>query len=298
MSEVNTIHAGLTEVPFRATEFRRIRRVLLSRGVVVFGIIVILALITTAILAPLIAPHDPYKQNLSQTLLQPCKEHPLGTDTLGRDMLSRLIFGTRITLMVGVVAVSVAAAIGMTIGLIAGYFGGWVSAVFMRFVDAVMAFPMILLALLIAGILEGGLKNVVIALTIGLMPQYARLMWGQVLTVKESDYVLAGHVVGASDPRIIFRHILPSCLPPLIVQITMMMGMAILAEASLSFLGVGIKPPEAAWGTMVNEGYQYLRTDPMLSLVPGFAIMLAVFGFSMVGDGLRDALDPRLRGIL
>jgi ABC-type dipeptide/oligopeptide/nickel transport system permease subunit len=260
--------------------------------------IVILALIITAILAPLIAPSDPYKQNLSQALLRPSRGHLLGTDALGRDMLSRLIFGTRIALMVGVAAVGAAAVIGMTIGLIAGYLGGWMGIVFMRFVDAVMAFPMILLALLIAGILEGGLKNVIIALSIGLMPQYARLMWGQVLSVKESDYVLAGNVIGASDPRIMFRHILPNCLPPLIVQITMMMGMAILAEASLSFLGVGIKPPEAAWGTMIYEGYQYLRAHPILSLVPGFAIMLVVFAFNMVGDGLRDALDPKLRGVL
>jgi ABC-type dipeptide/oligopeptide/nickel transport system permease subunit len=260
--------------------------------------IVILALIITAILAPLITPSDPYKQDLSQALLRPSRGHLLGTDALGRDMLSRLIFGTRIALMVGVAAVGAAAVIGMTIGLIAGYLGGWMGIVFMRFVDAVMAFPMILLALLIAGILEGGLKNVIIALSIGLMPQYARLMWGQVLSVKESDYVLAGNVIGASDPRIMFRHILPNCLPPLIVQITMMMGMAILAEASLSFLGVGIKPPEAAWGTMIYEGYQYLRAHPILSLVPGFAIMLVVFAFNMVGDGLRDALDPKLRGVL
>jgi ABC-type dipeptide/oligopeptide/nickel transport system permease subunit len=253
---------------------------------------------TTAILAPLIAPYDPYHQDLTQTLLQPCRKHPLGTDALGRDTLSRLIFGTRITLIVGVAAVGAAAAIGMTIGLIAGYLGGWVSVALMRFVDAVMAFPMILLALLIAGILEGGLKNVIVALSIGLMPQYARLMWGQVLSVKESDYVLAGRVIGANNSRIMFHHILPSCLPPLIVQITMMMGMAVLAEASLSFLGVGIKPPEAAWGTMVYEGYQYLRAHPILSLVPGFAIMVVVFSFNMVGDGLRDALDPRLRGVL
>jgi peptide/nickel transport system permease protein len=298
MSEVETLCQDLNEISPQTSEFRRIRRVFFSRGVVIFGMIVILALIITAILAPLITPSDPYKQDLSQALLRPSRGHLLGTDALGRDMLSRLIFGTRIALMVGVAAVGAAAVIGMTIGLIAGYLGGWMGIVFMRFVDAVMAFPMILLALLIAGILEGGLKNVIIALSIGLMPQYARLMWGQVLSVKESDYVLAGNVIGASDPRIMFRHILPNCLPPLIVQITMMMGMAILAEASLSFLGVGIKPPEAAWGTMIYEGYQYLRAHPILSLVPGFAIMLVVFAFNMVGDGLRDALDPKLRGVL
>jgi len=266
--------------------------------VVVFGTIVILVLIITAIFAPLIAPYDPYKMDLSKTLLQPCREHLLGTDAIGRDMLSRLIFGTRIALMVGVVAVGAAAVSGMTIGLIAGYFGGWVGAIFMRFIDALMAFPLLLLALLIAGILGGGLQNVIVALSIGLMPQYARLMWGQVLSIKEGDYIAAARVIGASNLRIMLRHMLPNCLPPLIVQITMMMGMAILAEASLSFLGVGIKPPEAAWGTIVFEGYQHLRTHPILSLVPGLAIMLVVFSFNMVGDGLRDALDPRLRGVL
>ena len=297
-SEVDTLRAGLTEVPPTASELRRIRRVLFSRGVVVFGIIVILALIITAIFAPWIAPYDPYKMDLGKTFLQPCREHLLGTDALGRDVLSRLIFGTRIALIVGVVAVGAAAALGMTMGLIAGYFGGWVSMIFMRFTDAIMAFPMILLALLIAGMLGGGLKNVILALTIALMPSYARLMWGQVLSVKEGDYIGAARAIGASDLRIMLRHILPNCLPPLIVQITMMMGMAILAEAALSFLGVGIKSPEAAWGTMIYEGYQYLRMHPILSLVPGLAIILVVFSFNMVGDGLRDALDPRLRGIL
>lgn len=298
MSEEDIKHIDLIEVPPQASEFQRIRRVLLSRGLVVFGMIVILMLIITAIFAPLIAPYNPYKQNVRKTLLQPCKEHLLGTDPLGRDTLSRLIFGTRVALMVGVVSIGVAATIGMTIGLIAGYFGGWVNTVIMRFIDSLMSCPMILLALFIAGILEGGLKNVIIALSIGLMPQYARLMCGQVLSVKENDYVLAGHCVGASNVRIMLSHILPNCLPPLIVQVTMMMGLAILAEAALSFLGIGIKPPGAAWGAMVSDGYQYLLTQPILSFAPGLAIMLVVFSFNMVGDGLRDSLDPRLRGVL
>ncbi|UCG67137.1 MAG: ABC transporter permease [Deltaproteobacteria bacterium] len=292
------MHKDVTEESARISEFRRFYRVFFSRGVVVFGIIVIIALIITAIFAPWMAPYDPYALDMSKTILQPCKEHLLGTDALGRDMLSRLIFGTRIALMVGVVAVGAAATIGMTMGLLAGYLGGWVSMIFMRLTDALMAFPMVLLALLIAGILGGGLKNVIVALTIGLTPSYARLMYGQVLSIRENDYVLAGRSMGANNVRIMLRHIFPNCMPPLIVQITMMIGMAILAEASLSFLGVGIKPPEAAWGTIVYEGYQYLRTNPTLSLIPGFAIMIVVFSFNMVGDGLRDALDPRLRGVL
>jgi ABC-type dipeptide/oligopeptide/nickel transport system permease subunit len=288
----------LTQISHKVSEFRRFHRVFLSRGVVIFGIMVILAFILTAIFAPWIAPNDPYALDMGNTLLQPCKAHPLGTDALGRDILSRLIFGTRIALMVGIVAVGAAAIIGMAIGLMAGYLGGWVSIIFMRLTDSLMAFPMILLALLIAGILGGGLKNVIVALTIGLTPSYARIMYGQALSIRENDYILAERSLGAGNIRIMLQHIFPNCLPPLIIQITMMIGMAILAEASLSFLGVGIKPPEAAWGTIVYEGYQYLRTHPTLSLIPGVAIMIVVFSFNMVGDGLRDALDPRLRGVL
>ena len=298
MSEEASIRRDLSETTRRAGEFRRIHRVLMGRRVVVFGMIVILAFLLTAIFAPWIAPFDPYKQDMSQALLQPCREHLGGTDPLGRDTLSRLIFGTRVALMVSVVAIGAAATIGMTVGLFAGYFGGWVNAVIMSFIDSLMACPMILLALFIAGVLEGGLENVIIALSISLMPQYARLMCGQVLSVRENDYVLAARSIGTSNVRIMVQHILPNCLPPLIVQVTMMMGMAILAEAALSFLGIGIKPPGAAWGAMVSDGYQYLMTDPILSFAPGLAIMLVVFSFNMVGDGLRDALDPSLRGVL
>lgn len=279
-------------------ELKRFRRVFFGRKLVVFGLIVIVALVLAAIFAPLLAPYDPYAMDMGNTLLQPCKAHPLGTDALGRDLLSRLIFGSRIALLVGVFAVGTASIFGMAIGLIAGYLGGWVSTIFMRITDSLMAFPMVLLALLIAGILGGGLKNVMIALTIGLTPSYARLMYGQALSVKENDFVVAGQSMGATNLRIMLRHVFPNCLPPLIVQITMMIGMAILAEASLSFLGVGIKPPMAAWGTIVFEGYQYLRTHPFLPLIPGFAVMVVVFSFNMVGDGLRDALDPQLRGVL
>lgn len=298
MSEDDTLRTDLTETPSRVSEFRRFSSVFFSRGVVVFGIIVILAFILTAIFAPLIAPYDPYKLGLDQTLLQPCKEHLLGTDALGRDTLSRIIFGTRTSLMVGVIAVGIAASIGMTMGLIAGYFGGWVYAIIMRFIDALMAFPLILLALVIAALLGGGLRNLMIALGIGLVPAYARLMCGQVLSVKENDYVSAGRSIGASNMRIMFRHVVPNCFPPLIVLVTMMMGLTILTEAGLSFLGIGIEPPAAAWGAMVNDGYQYLLTHAVLSFAPGLAIMLVVFSFNMVGDGLRDALDPRLRGVL
>ena len=200
--------------------------------------------------------------------------------------------------MVGIVSIFIAASIGMTLGLIAGYFGGATNTIIMRFVDALMAFPMILLALVLASVLGGGLGNVMIAIGIALTTIYARLMCGQVLSVKENDYVLAAHSYGASNSLIMLRHIIPNCLPPLIVLITMQMGSAILAEAGLSFLGMGIEPPGAAWGAMVNSGYKYLLDLPILSFAPGVAIMLVVFAFNMVGDGLRDALDPRLRGTL
>jgi peptide/nickel transport system permease protein len=298
MSAEANVAAEITEIPPRVSEFKRFRRVFLSRGLVVFGLIVILILILVAVFAPLLAPYDPYEFDLAHTLSQPSKAHLLGTDTLGRDTLSRIIYGARTSLMVGLIVVFLAATIGMSLGLIAGYFGRWIHATIMRFIDALMSFPMIMLALVIAALLGGGIKNVIIALTVGLTPVYARLMCGQVLMVKENDYVMALRSMGASSQRIMIRHLILNCFPPLIVLITMMLGSIIIAEAGLSFLGVGIEAPIAAWGSLINDGREYLLTHPVLSFAPGFAIMLVVFAFNMVGDGLRDALDPRLRGLL
>jgi peptide/nickel transport system permease protein len=282
----------------RTSELRRFIRVLFSRGIVILGILIILLAIISAIFSPFLAPYDPYEQDLPQRLLNPSAQHLLGTDALGRDLMSRLIYGSRNSLMVGIIALGVAATLGMSMGLIAGYFSGWVSTVIMGFVDALMCFPMILLALVIASLLGGGMRNVMIALGIAMLPGYARLMCGQVLSIKENDYVLAEHAAGASNMRVMLRHILPNCFPPLIVLATMQIGAAILAEAGLSFLGVGIEPPAAAWGLMVEDGRKFLLTNPLLSFAPGLAIMLVTFAFNMVGDGLRDALDPRLRGAL
>jgi peptide/nickel transport system permease protein len=298
MSKQEELPGNFAEAPPRVSEIRRFRRVLLNRKIVVFGLAVIILLILAAILAPLLAPYDPYKQNLSESLQQPSSKHLLGTDILGRDTLSRVIYGTRTSLLVGVVVVGIAATIGMTLGLIAGYFGGTTFVIIMRLMDAIMSLPMIALALIIAAMLGSGLKNVMIALGIGLMPGYTRLMCGQVLSAKENEYIMAGRSMGASNLRIMLAHILPNCFPPLIVLMTMMLGTTILAEAGLSFLGVGIEPPGAAWGAMVSDGYRYLLTNPVLSFAPGVAVMLVVFAFNMVGDGLRDALDPRLRGTL
>jgi len=282
----------------RVNELRRFIRVLLSRGVVVFGVIAIIAVILAGIFAPIIAPYDPDAQILDDVLQQPNSKHILGTDSLGRDTLSRIIFGSRIALLVGVGTVIIAASLGTVIGLIAGYFGGWIFTIIMRFTDGIMAIPPLLLALVIAALLGTGVKGVMIAISFSLLPGYIRLICGQVLSVKENEYVMAARSVGVSNIGIMFRHILLNCLSPLIVQMTMMMGLAILIEASLSFLGLGIKPPAAAWGSMVYDGYKYLVMRPILSLAPGLAIMLVVFAFNMVGDGLSDTLDPRLRGTL
>jgi peptide/nickel transport system permease protein len=298
MVEEDNLDIQSLNISPRTNEFRRFLRVLFSRGIVIFGTVVILLVIVVAIFAPLFAPYDPYEINLSQSLQKPSSQYLLGTDALGRDTLSRLIFGSRNSLMVGIVALGIAAVVGITMGLLAGYFGGWVYTVIMRFIDSLMCFPMILLALVIASLLGGGLRNVMIALGVAMLPGYARLMCGQVLSIKENDYILAAHSEGAGNMRVMLNHILPNCFPPLIVLMTMQIGAAILAEAGLSFLGIGIEPPAAAWGLMVNDGRYYLMTNPILSFAPGLAIMLVVFAFNMVGDGLRDALDPRLRGII
>jgi len=253
-------------------------------------------LIIVAIFATFIAPYDPYQINLRKALQQTSREYLLGTDELGRDELSRIIYGTRTSLIVGIISVGIGGFIGMMLGLIAGYFGGITNMFIMRAIDAMMAIPPIMLALSIGAALGGGLRSIIISLSISLIPTYARLMCGQVLTIKESDYITAGEVIGGSNLRIILGHVFPNCLPPLIVLLTLNLGYAILSEAALSFLGVGIKPPGAAWGAMVNDGYRYLLSNPILSFAPGFCVMLVVLAFNIVGDGLRDALDPRLRG--
>jgi peptide/nickel transport system permease protein len=282
----------------RVSELRRFFKVFFNRGVVVLGMCIILLFVIAAIFAPWLAPYEPDKIDMNNALLQPGKAHLLGTDSLGRDTLSRTIYGTRVSLIIGLVVVVLGSIVGMVLGLVAGYFGGWTHAVVMRVIDTLMAFPMLILALLIAALLGGGINNVIMALSFAMVPAYARLMCGQVMSVKENDYILAGRSMGASHTRIMLRHLAPNCFPPLIVMMTMMLGTTILAEAGLSFLGIGVQPPIATWGNMVNDGRQYLVTNPVLSFAPGLAIMLVVYAFNMVGDGLRDALDPQLRGVI
>jgi ABC-type dipeptide/oligopeptide/nickel transport system permease subunit len=294
----SSANTEIAEIAPRVSEWKRFYRVFFSRGIVVFGGVIIVLFILVAIFANLLAPYNPVVPDLNATLQNPSAAHWLGTDALGRDTLSRIIFGTRISLEVGLIVVSIGTIVGMALGTIAAYFGRWIYTVIMRIIDAMMCFPMIVLALLIAAMLGPGIKNVIIALTIALMPGYARMMCGQVLTVKQDDFIMAVRSLGASNLRIIMRHVVLNCLPPLIVQITMMIGATILAEAGLSFLGIGIQQPTATWGGMITNGRQYLTSYPILSLAPGLALMLVVFAFNIVGDGIRDALDPRLRGQL
>ena len=298
MAEKSTNAKNLSNAPRRVSETRRFWRVFLQRKIVIFGLVVFALLVIAAVFAPWLAPYNPYIGNMADSLQQPNRHYWLGTDIQGRDTLSRLIYGARIVLEVGFITVAVGAAIGFALGLIAGYFGGVLSAIILRVMDAMMSFPMLILAMLLASVLGGGIQNVIIALTIASIPGNARVMNGLVLTTKQNDYVLAERSMGSSSLRIMLAHVLPNALPPMIVLITLQLGGIIMAEAGLSFLGIGIKPPGAAWGAMVNDGYPRLTTNPWLSMAPGIAIMFVVFAFNMIGDGLRDALDPRLRGLL
>ncbi len=257
------------------------------------GIVVVMILIGLS--APLLAPYDPFQTAPAQTLQQPSWAHPLGTDNLGRDQLSRVIYGTRISLAVAVIAVSISLGGGVAMGLAAGYVGGWLDQVLSRFVDAMLAFPGVLLAIAVTSALGPSLGNAMLAIGIIGVPLYFRLSRGQVLQAREQEYVTAAAVLGASRARILVRHILPNIANPMIVAASISSSTAILALAALSFLGIGAQPPEPDWGSMINAATNLLERSPWLSFGPGLAIFLTVFSFSMLGDGLRDALDPRLR---
>jgi peptide/nickel transport system permease protein len=294
--ELNAL--DFSEFKPRQSEWKRFRRVFFAKGAVLFGLIILIGLFITAIFAPALAPYDPYEIHVGPSLASPSGAHWLGTDLLGRDTLSRLIYGSRTAIEVGFISVAVGSIIGIFLGMLAGYTGGATYAIIMRTMDAMMCFPMLILALVIAAVLGNGLSNVIIALSIATIPGYARVTCGLVLSLKENDYIMAQRSLGAGKLRIMLRHLLPNAFPPLIVLVTMQLGGLILAEAGLSFIGIGIRPPGAAWGAMVNDGYKYLLKSPVLSFAPGIAIMLVVFAFNIVGDGLRDALDPRMRGLI
>lgn len=295
----NTVEpAALFEIAPAQSEFRRVIRVFFGRKLAVVGLVLIAFLIITAIFAPWIAPYPPNDIDMAQTLAKPSAEHWLGTDNLGRDVLSRIIYGARTSIIIAVGATAVSVILGEVLGLIAAYFGGVVFQIIMRFIDALMAVPMLLIALIMASLLGGGVKNVILALGVGMISVHARMMCAQALSVKQNDYILSAKVIGMGNLRMMFQEIVPNAFPALVVVMTVGLGAVILAEAGLSFLGVGVMPPYPAWGGMITEGYKYILSNPALAISPGVAIMLVVFGFNMMGDGLRDALDPRLRGVI
>jgi len=260
-----------------------------------FGAAVTLVALVAALAAPLLAPYDPLKQDLGNSLARPGRTHLLGTDNVGRDVLSRMIWGTRISLVAGFVSVAAAAAVGGLIGLLAGYRGGRADGLAMRLMDAVLSFPPLVLALALGAVLGADLYGVLIALSVVYTPTFGRLMRGQVLTIKTREYIEAARGLGASAWWIAWRHVLPNAATPIVVQASLSVAFAILAEASLSFLGLGVQPPEASWGSMINAGRGYLRQAPWIVFGPGAALFVTVLGLNFLGDAVRDALDPRSR---
>lgn len=257
------------------------------------GLVIILLFAVCALAAPWIAPYDPLAVDPANALAPPTTEHLLGTDNLGRDLLSRLLHGSRVSLGIAAVTAAVVMTLGVTIGLVTGFRGGWLDGLVMRFVDGLMAFPNLILALVIAGTLGGGLISVMLGLTTVWWASYARLVRGIVLQVRERPFVEAAVATGVSRTVIAVRHILPNVVPPIVVLVTIEMGTLILAVSSLSFLGIGIQPPTPEWGAMINDGRRFLTSAPQLMLLPGVAIFLVVLGFNLLGDGLRDVLDPK-----
>jgi len=261
-------------------------------NIVAFALIALFA--ACALLAPLLAPYDPLVQDLGSRLRPPSPEHWLGTDSLGRDIASRILFGARISLIIGVVVVTSAGVVGTAIGLVAGYAGGLVDEALMRLTEVFLAFPALILAMAIAGALGPSLTNAIIAIAAVTWAVYARLTRGQILSLRRREFVEAARAIGATRTRIILRHLLPNALAPLMIQASFDLGSSIIAAAGLSFIGFGAQPPTPEWGVMISEGRNYISTQPWLSLFPGLAILLAVGSFNLLGDGLRDAFDPRL----
>jgi peptide/nickel transport system permease protein len=257
------------------------------------GLVVVFAFIAVA--APLLAPNDPTLPHPGQSLAGPSRQFPLGTDNLGRCVLSRLIYGSRLSLGTAAVATALIMSIGVTLGIVSGYYGGFVDSVLMRIVDLLLAFPSLVVALAIAGILGPGMVNAMVGLVSVWWVGYARVVRGVALSVRERPYIEAARTVGATNGRILRHHMLPNVVPPVIVLATLEMGQLILAIAGLNFLGLGAQPPTPEWGAMLNEGRPFLQTSPQLMIYPGLAISLVVLGFNLLGDGLRDMLDPRLK---
>lgn len=297
MAELSQSSAAIVSAPLQIKRKRRVP-VLLRSPLTVTGLVIVGLFVLAALLAPVLAPYPPNKQTLSLRLKPPTADHMLGTDQLGRDVLSRLLWGARVSLTVGLVVVISASIFGTVVGLIAGYFGHLTDDSLMRVTDIFFAFPSLILAMAIAGALGPSLETAMIAIAVVTWPVYARLVRGQVLSLRRREFVEAAESIGASGFRIIFRHLLPNSLSPLLVQASFDMGGVILIAAGLSFIGFGAQPPLAEWGVMISEGRKYVTTHPWLPLFPGLAILATVAAFNLIGDGLRDALDPRLRSHL
>jgi ABC-type dipeptide/oligopeptide/nickel transport system permease subunit len=261
----------------------------------VFGLAVFLAVVVMAVFANALAPYDPLAQGVGPANQGPTWQHWAGTDSFGRDMLSRIIYGARIALVVGVVAVVLAMVIGVTLGLVAGYYGGWVDVLIMRVMDGLFAFPIIILAIAMMAVMGFGVKNVIIAVAVGFIAPFARVTRADVLAVKEEPYIEAARLAGVKRPAIIARHVLPNVAAPIIVQAALRVSGAIITESGLSFLGLGPPPPTPVWGSMIAEGRNFIVMAPHISTIPGIALMVTIVGLNLLGDGLRDTLDPRLR---
>jgi peptide/nickel transport system permease protein len=277
-------------------EWRRTVRTLTRNRLVLAGIIMVAGLIVIAALAGVIAPYDPIANNVRAALQPPSSYYYFGTDRFGRDVFSRVIFGSRLSLFVALVSVAISGVIGVVLGLVSGYYRGWIDNLIGRVMDVFFSFPALLLAIGVAAMLGPGLNNAIIAIAVVYSPVFGRVVRGPVLVERGREYVEAARVIGASSPRVLLRHVFPNVLSPLIVQATITLSQAILLEAYLSFLGLGTQPPFPSWGTMLQEGRTFLETAPWMSIFPGLAIMLTVLAFNLLGDGIRDVLDPRSRG--
>lgn len=276
---------------------KQMLRIFFGRGILVKVCTVFLVLfVILSLLAPVISPYDPNQMDLLSKLKGPSSAHRLGTDYLGRDVLSRLIYGGRVSLAVSLLAGTFAAVIGIALGLVAGYFGGVIGKVIMGATDVVLSIPGLVFTMVIAAIMGKSVMSMTIAIGIGMIPTYIRMMNGLVLSLRENDYIVASKLRGERESAILVRHLLPNTFPSLIVLFTINLGNAIMTESSLSYLGIGISPPTATWGNMVYDAYAYLLKAPQLAIIPGVCIIVLIIAFNVVGDGLRDALDPRLRG--
>jgi len=273
---------------------KAIRR-FLRNGLAVFGLLAVIAFLTIALTAPVITQFPPNEVSYTDITKAPSPQHWFGTDELGRDVFARVVYGARLSLSVGFLAILFASIAGTFFGIVSGFLGGWIDEIIMRLVDAMLALPFLVLAIVVAAVLGPSLQNTILAIAIVSLPGFARIARGEVLAVKERDFVQAANALGAGVPRTLLRHILPNISGPLIVQVTLGVAQAILTESSLSFLGLGVQPPTPAWGVMLNTAKGYLDIAPWMALFPGLAIFLAVLGLSLLGDGLREAFNPRQR---